>query len=994
MATSSQTISNLLPQQIPDYVQEFYPLFVIFVTKYFEFLENSSSGVQYQLQNIQLNRDIDTTANDLAVQFLNTYVPNLPDTSAVDKTILVKYFRDFYRRKGSETSFYFFFKAFFNDDIEIIYPRDYMFNTSGGDWYAEKTLRVRSNTGNPLDLIHTYVTGTTSGARAIIDNVVQLNAAGGTDYYDLVLQPRSWVGSFVTSEAVVGIYYDHVNNVSSVISVTSVTDVLSAPGVYRNTRSQVSADQVLQDSLYYQQFSYVIRSRKDRETWANSILNHLNPSGLVLFNEFLDDVVTNNLSADTFSKTTLAETSVRIPTIKSYLVAPTITFDRIADQYTGTATTTIYLTNGTTTSVTYTSIGAITFDAAFDFNQENITFALQKDGDAATLGVPLTEIIRFDGASWDKFSKSVGVDEGYIAWARDINSSLVTTRYVAASSNLTAGTFLTSLSATIQTGVTSFPTATSVGSMLLVLTWMKNSRGNSTATGGESNNAVVVSISSNTTIVPRFNAEIQRNYRYVALGRSLEYNNLIYTHSSNSVTAFNVTSDLPLSSTVTNASLVFKPYNWERGLSYDRMIIELEVDQSLQLNTSLTETFNTANVTASGLIAAWSSTTTSVSVGYFGTNSSTARFAFANNVFVFNGPTGSSRFVQSRSFPATERLDLTVSYIVGDGYNGGDVPESGEDLAVQYSTNGGTSWLTAANLWTATDVWTFGYRPVSGLLHVTSTGTVVQGSDTLFLDEFDPGDVFTFTSSTGATSYTVVSITNNNLMTVSPAIVTASSGTILSGANLSSVLGTATISSNGDGTWNVAASSSTSNVIRVSGLSILSGSVISIQARVRLNSISNPGSPNFIVDYGDGPGRTLTLTQGEWVTTSFTLIGGPQGSLDFPGDNVAGFNYDVDFIRINGQSAFYRLPTAEQLRTTSITVYSGASVTAIVRIIQTGAGTIGLNQDLYAINDLKVDSFRLQATTGIVNIGVAVSSNSRLNISDTDFFNITTIGVN
>lgn len=985
MKTTSQTITNLLTQQIPDYVQEFYPLFVIFVTKYFEFLENSSNGVQYQLQNIRLNRDIDTTANDLAVEFLNTYVPNLPNASAVDQTILVKYFRDFYRRKGSESSFKFFFRAFFGEDIEIIYPRDFMFNTSGGDWYTERTIRVRSNTGDPLNLIHTYVTGLTSNASAVIDGVVKPNAVGGTDRYDLIIQPGSQLGVFSSSEAIVGIYYDYANNVSSTVSVTSITGVVTASGVYKNTRSQLSNDQVLQDSLYYQQFSYVIRSRKDRETWGNSILNHLNPSGIVMFNDFLDDVVSTNADATMFSRNSLAETTVRIPSIKSYLASPTYTFDRIGDLYTGTSTTRIYLANGTTTSVTYTSIGAITYSNTFDYNGENITWALQRDVDVVTFGLPTTsktEIIRFNGPSFDKFLKTITIDDSYIAWSREINSSIVNTRYVAVSSTLTAGTLLTSFATTVNFNV--IP----VTSVLLVLTWMKNTQGNNAA--GESNNAVVVSISSNSTLVTRFNDEWQRNYRNLAVGRSLEYNNLVFVNSSNSITAFNVTSDIPLSSSVTNARWVFKPYNWERGQTYDRMIIEIEMDQALQLNTSLTETFNTVNVTASGLIASWTGVTTSASVGFFGT-ASTTRTTFSSNVFVFNNELNSSRSLQTVAFPGTQILNLGVSYVAGDNFNGGDVTETGENLVVQYSTDGGTNWTTASTLWFGGSSWTNGVRTFAGQVFVSSGGTTIQGADTLFNTDYDVGDVFTLLSSTTTTAYTIISITNNNLMTVSPAVVTNTSGTILGGANFTTALGTITRTNNGDGTWNFVCNSSVTSVLRATGLTALSSRTITIQIRIRLNSNTTPAIP-FIVDYGDGPSRTLTLVQGDWTTTSFTITGGPAGTLDLVSDVAAGFNFDLDYVRINGLPAFFRPPVAQQFINTSITVYSGAAVTAIARVIQTQPTGSGLNQDLYAIDNLTVSSFRTQGSSGTVNIGIAVSSNSTLNINDTDFFNITTIG--
>ena len=62
MTTYQKNLTQLLPGQIPEYVQSYYPLFVIFVTQYYKYLQSSSSGAQYSIQNIQLNSDIDTTA--------------------------------------------------------------------------------------------------------------------------------------------------------------------------------------------------------------------------------------------------------------------------------------------------------------------------------------------------------------------------------------------------------------------------------------------------------------------------------------------------------------------------------------------------------------------------------------------------------------------------------------------------------------------------------------------------------------------------------------------------------------------------------------------------------------------------------------------------------------------------------------------------------------------------------------------------------------------
>jgi hypothetical protein len=915
----NQKITHLLGNQIPDYVQDYYPMFVIFMTKYFEFLENTSTGVQYQLQNLQLNRDIDTTADQLALQFLNTYAPNLPDNSVIDRSVLVKNFRDFYALKGSEKSLKFFFRAFYGDDIEIEYPRNYMFATSDGNWYKETSVRVQSNIGNPVNLEHTRVYGSSSGAYATVNRVVQVTGVGLQTYYDLVLQPYSWVGSFTSGEAIVGTYVNFANNSSSQVLTTSVSGILTADGRYLDSHSQLSNDQRLQDSLYYQQFSYVIRTNTDRETWADHVLKYLHPSGTVLFNDYITNSVGINTAASSFAQTLQTETTVKFPVIKSYLTSPTYTFDRTADFQTGTSNT--------------TSIGLISYTASFDYPGENVTWALQRDGDVVLYGGGITEIIRPTGATFDKLQRAIGTDTTYTIWNIDTNSSLVVTRYVSGSSNLTAGTLLTSFTTTAL--------ARDVSSMVLVLTWMKNTAGNNPA--GESANAVVISFSSNATIIPKFDNELQRNFADVSLGRSLEYRNLVYTHSSNSISA-NITSGLPLSSTTTDAQIVFKPFNWERGTSYDRVAIKFTIDQSLQLNTSLTETFNTANITATGLIASWSSLTTSASVGFFGTNSS-AVYTFSSNCFVFNGAGGDVRFLQTRNFPDTQQLDLTVSYMVGDGYNGGDVPEIGEDLDLQYSINGGAGWFSAGRLWTAGDIWTYGQQTVAGSVLGIPGSTFVTGVNTLFSTEFRAGDRFTINSST-TTAYTVVSVFNNNVMQITPALVDDFRNPVLQAITASTTSGNAEITASGAG-W---------------------------------------------VSYSIG--SSFTFGNSSLATTAYTTYLLTEFNKTLVAPVPVNTTSGAQVFQLTGVPMYKKLPTAQQFATTSITVYGPAgSVTAAVRIIQLGTGGLGVDQDVYAVENLTVNSFRFQSTTGNISIGVAVSSNSTLNISDTDFFNVTTIGI-
>lgn len=949
MSDTTKKISTLLPNQIPDYVQEFYPLFVIFVTKYFEYLENSSTGVQYTLQNIELNRDIDTTADNLAVQFLNTFVPNLPNNTEIDQTLLVKYFRQYYQLKGSEKSFRYFFRAFFNDEIEIDYPRNYLFKPSDGNWYEQKQLRVSSITGDPHNLRHVYVTGNTSGAYAIINDVVQVYGVGSLTYYDLVLQPASWRGTFVTGETITGIAYVHQSGTSvattSLITVTNSLGLIAEPGRYLDSRGQLSFDQLLQDSYYYQQFSYVIRTRTDRETWADHVLEHLHPTGLILFNDYVEDKVASNATSSfsNLAQTARIETSVRIPSARDFYIVPTFTFDRIADVITGTSTTQI-ATGTSFTTVTYTSIGAISYNASYDYPGEHVTWALQGLTDVFPT---VTEVTRFGGPSFDKLLSTVAVDEQLIAWPLDVNTSIAITRYISVSSNLTASTYLTSFTTQTLTYNGPLTTATSIGSTILIANWAKNSRGNNAA--GESSNAIEISISSDATVVLYFDDETQRNYEHIALNDSQPYNKLIYFHSSNSIQT-NLVSGLPLSSnlyTGTVGKIVFKPYNWERGVTYDRLSMRIAVDQSQQLNTSLTETFSTVDITATGLIASWSSLSTSVAVSSF-TSTVTIANDFGRNAFVFNGDAVSERYVQTTSFPRTQRIDLTLDYLVGDNYNGGENPDGSEDLVVQYSLDNGATYTQFLKLWEggSSNVWIYGTQSEAGTVFTQAGSTYLTGLSTLYLTDLNVGEVLVISSSAATTAYTIVNIVNNNIAEISPALVdnnlnvTSLAGTINAGVGGTTITGVSTVF----------------NTALVLGDFVTLDSSAATTAYVVTNVVDS---------------STITVSPG--ITADFVTS---------------------TLYKVRGIPYFQKVPTRDQWQTTSITVFGfvphPVETSVIIRIKQ--LSQTDLNNDVYAISNMTVSNWRYQTTTGTVNIGVAVSSNSTLNISDNDFFTITTIG--
>lgn len=498
---------------------------------------------------------------------MQTYAPGLPITAAADQSILVKHFRDFYARKGSEASFKFFFKAFFNDDVVIQRPSDYLFKTSDGTWYVEKKLRVTAVSGNPQDIVSTTITGSNTGATAAVNKVTQVVDELGAGF-DLIIDDNSVQGTFSSSEQVVATAWDWINNTSSQVVMLNTSPLITDSGRWLDTKSQVSDGQILQDSTYYQNFSYVIKSGAARDLWYNSVLEQLHTAGAAFFNDQTIDIDINSTEFNTGFVTTVAnETTVGIPIrIPNFNLEQGFSFDRTANFNTGTSAT--------------TSAGIIVYDANYVYPGINVTWALQYDGEFPA--DPRSTIL-VGGPSFDKTGAIIVVDDALVAQGNQVDFNQSTELYHSTSNlTLSANTVLF----TYTTSVTNLNS-----SVVLLVTWVKDLFNNAT----EDNNALLVSVSSNGAFTTIFDSEIQRNYKDSAPRRSLMYANLVYLHSSNSITGL---SGLDSGSSVTQASWVWTPYNKNRAGSYSRLSCRIQ---------NITDTSLTFTVAVSGNTATWNS---------------------------------------------------------------------------------------------------------------------------------------------------------------------------------------------------------------------------------------------------------------------------------------------------------------------------------------------------------------------------------------------------
>lgn len=129
----SSEISGVLPE----FYQSDYPRLIEFLENYYEYTKEDPSGsFEAKIQDLFSIRDISTTTLD-ALDLLLRGIGNGIDTSAfpdeATARLSTKLLANFYRAKGTQMSVEQFFKAFFHQDVEVVYPKQYIFKIGEAD---------------------------------------------------------------------------------------------------------------------------------------------------------------------------------------------------------------------------------------------------------------------------------------------------------------------------------------------------------------------------------------------------------------------------------------------------------------------------------------------------------------------------------------------------------------------------------------------------------------------------------------------------------------------------------------------------------------------------------------------------------------------------------------------------------------------------------------------------------------------------------------------
>jgi len=183
MAHDNNLTSLLVNRQVPEFVREEYPLFISFLEAYYEYLENKQGSqlndLTTQSKSLKYASDVDHSIATFESNFFNTYADLLPREVSVSKEFLIKNVLPLYLAKGSEKSFKLLFRMLFNDEVDIILPKNNILRASDGKWIIDNILKVETD-------IRSVYTGDGSTKTFILAQPVDVTASDITVSIDNV----------------------------------------------------------------------------------------------------------------------------------------------------------------------------------------------------------------------------------------------------------------------------------------------------------------------------------------------------------------------------------------------------------------------------------------------------------------------------------------------------------------------------------------------------------------------------------------------------------------------------------------------------------------------------------------------------------------------------------------------------------------------------------------------------------------------------------------
>jgi hypothetical protein len=290
-------VYNLTEYQLPEFIRTDYPQFVEFIKAYYKFLETSNdpNKIIYNLENYRNIDDIpefvlDKIKQEVMMDFNLNITKDIQTNSNPNHRNLIKNIKEFYDSKGTQNSIKFLFRILYDKEINIEYPRIHIFKPSESIYSRKKILQISLSNIDIIETIkhktiyQTKIDGTYQVTAEIVNAIV--NSIDGN--YVAELQLLNINGTFDSNlntyvktiidgaEEIILLYPILINDQ---IVLTNIEQSLTKT-------SYLSDSKVIQDSNYYQIFSYNVLSDIPNKKHLPIIKKSVHPAGFKVFGSF------------------------------------------------------------------------------------------------------------------------------------------------------------------------------------------------------------------------------------------------------------------------------------------------------------------------------------------------------------------------------------------------------------------------------------------------------------------------------------------------------------------------------------------------------------------------------------------------------------------------------------------------------------------------------------------------------------------------------------
>jgi hypothetical protein len=334
----SSRVEDLIPVQLRDSAGTLISL----LTDYYKYL-NSQDQASDIFKRIITEHEIDTTSLSYLDRIQSEIAKTVPDSRAIDRVSLYKRIVKYYSIRGSEESVLVFFRLFFDEFVQVLYPKDFLFKPSDGDWVETTELSLDAIIGytalntkfslaslnEQIDFVSSngiIATGQITAVEAMVSDdpnlrkwKFEVSVVDGLpiNLTETILHAGGQWSINGLSGRLIDSFWSYDDDIIGTTTITNFIATYDTPGfrgtlnwgdgtsnleftsgnpvahefrysfssigAYADRKGFASDINKLQDSNYWQDYSYVVKSGLQASDWVNEYLRLVHPAGMKLF---------------------------------------------------------------------------------------------------------------------------------------------------------------------------------------------------------------------------------------------------------------------------------------------------------------------------------------------------------------------------------------------------------------------------------------------------------------------------------------------------------------------------------------------------------------------------------------------------------------------------------------------------------------------------------------------------------------------------------------